>query len=97
MEEEKKKKKKKNQIYCAHCMMLIWRLVGCREGEKSSRGTGTESCHLPKSQKAKCQKAGLGNPLKPLVSYFGSRCRLLKKRFKGRDLIGRFQRVEQQI
>ena len=33
--------------------------------EKSSRGKGTESCHLPESQNTKCQKAGLGKSFEP--------------------------------
>ena len=31
-------------------------------------GKGTESCHLPKSQKTKCQKAGLGKSFEPFWS-----------------------------
>ena len=66
--------------------------------KKSSRGKGTESCHLPESQKKQnVKRRGWENPLSLLVSCFGSRCRLLKKRFRGQDLIGLFQRVDQQI
>ena len=96
MEGKKKKRKEKNPKKLL-CPLHDADLEVGGKWKKSSRGKGTESCHLPKSQNTKCQKAGLGNPLSLLVSFFGSQCRLLKKRFKQQDLIGLFQRVDQQI